>query len=74
MRSRTRSVSEVSERASRFLGLPAEFVALTTYGPPGGLKGTLGVVGPTRMQYAQIVGRLGAVARAASERMSEVSN
>ena len=48
-------------------------VALTTYGPAGGLKGTLGVVGPTRMQYGQIVGRLGAVARAASERMSEVS-
>lgn len=48
-------------------------VALTTYGPSGRLKGTLGVVGPTRMQYAQIVGRLGAVARAASERMGEIS-
>jgi len=48
-------------------------VALTTYGPSGHLKGTLGVVGPTRMQYAQIVGRLGAVARAASERMAEMS-
>jgi heat-inducible transcriptional repressor len=48
-------------------------VALTTYGPTGSLKGTLGVVGPTRMQYAQIVGRLGAVARAASERMADIS-
>ena len=48
-------------------------VALTTYGPSGRLKGTLGIVGPTRMQYAQIVGRLGAVARAASERMAEMS-
>ncbi|GAC1659229.1 MAG: heat-inducible transcriptional repressor HrcA [Candidatus Dormibacteraceae bacterium] len=48
-------------------------VALTTYGPPGRLKGTLGVVGPTRMQYAQIVGRLGAVARAATDRMAEIS-
>jgi heat-inducible transcriptional repressor len=48
-------------------------VALTTYGPSGQLKGTLGVVGPTRMQYAQIVGRLGAVARAASVRMAEIS-
>src|SRR4030081_3240439 len=47
--------------------------ALTTYGPSGRLKGTPGVVGPTRMQYAQIVGRLGAVARAASERMAEMS-
>jgi len=49
-------------------------VALTTYGPSGQLKGTLGIVGPTRMQYAQIVGRLGAVARAASERMAEISS
>lgn len=49
-------------------------VALTTYGPSGRLKGTLGVVGPTRMQYAQIVGRLGAVARAAGERMAEMSS
>jgi heat-inducible transcriptional repressor len=48
-------------------------VALTTYGPSGRLKGTLGVVGPTRMQYGQIVGRLGAVARAASNRMAEMS-
>jgi heat-inducible transcriptional repressor len=48
-------------------------VALTTYGPSGRLKGTLGVVGPTRMQYAQIVGRLGAVARAASDRMADMS-
>jgi heat-inducible transcriptional repressor len=48
-------------------------VALTTYGPAGRLPGTLGVVGPTRMQYAQIVGRLGAVARAASDRMAEMS-
>ena len=48
-------------------------VALTTYGPSGRLKGTLGVVGPTRMQYAQIVGRLGAVAKAASERMAEMT-
>jgi heat-inducible transcriptional repressor len=47
-------------------------VALTTYGPSGRLKGTLGVVGPTRMQYAQIVGRLGAVARAASDRMADM--
>jgi len=48
-------------------------VALTTYGPSGRLKGTLGVVGPTRMQYGQIVGRLGAVARAASDRLAEIS-
>lgn len=48
-------------------------VALTTYGPAGRLKGTLGVVGPTRMQYGQIVGRLGAIAKAASSRMTEMS-
>ena len=48
-------------------------MVLTTYGPSGRLKGTLGVVGPTRMQYGQIVGRLRAVARAASERMAELT-
>jgi heat-inducible transcriptional repressor len=46
-------------------------VILTTYGPSRQLKGVLGVVGPTRMDYGQTVGRLQAVARSASERMSE---
>ncbi|MDP9247300.1 MAG: heat-inducible transcriptional repressor HrcA [Candidatus Dormibacteraeota bacterium] len=46
-------------------------VVLTTYGPSRRLKGVLGVVGPTRMDYGQTVGRLQAVARHASERMSE---
>ena len=49
-------------------------VVLTTYGPSGRLKGTLGVVGPTRMQYGQIVARLGAVARAASQRLAEIAS
>ena len=49
-------------------------VVLTTYGPSGRIKGTLGVVGPTRMQYGQIIGRLRAVARLASDRMSELHN
>jgi heat-inducible transcriptional repressor len=49
-------------------------VVLTTYGPSGRIKGTLGVVGPTRMHYGQIIGRLRAVARAASERMAELHN
>src|SRR5919109_691922 len=46
-------------------------VVLTTYGPSKRLKGVLGVVGPTRMDYGQTVGRLQAVARRASERLSE---
>jgi heat-inducible transcriptional repressor len=46
-------------------------VVLTTYGPSRRLKGVLGVVGPTRMDYGQTVGRLQAVARRASERMLE---
>ncbi|MGH7861965.1 MAG: hypothetical protein ACRENM_00410, partial [Candidatus Dormibacteraceae bacterium] len=47
-------------------------VVLTTYGPSRRIKGVLGVVGPTRMDYGQIVGRLQAVARIASERMTEI--
>jgi len=48
-------------------------VVLTTYGPSNRIKGVLGAVGPTRMDYGQTVGRLRAVARRASERMSEVN-
>ncbi|MBO0706743.1 MAG: heat-inducible transcription repressor HrcA [Candidatus Dormibacteraeota bacterium] len=46
-------------------------VILTTYGPSRRLKGVLGVVGPTRMDYGATVGRLQTVARHASERMVE---
>ncbi|MDQ6772287.1 MAG: heat-inducible transcriptional repressor HrcA [Candidatus Dormibacteraeota bacterium] len=46
-------------------------VILTTYGPSQQVKGVLGVVGPTRMDYGATVGRLHAVARRASERMAE---
>ena len=46
-------------------------VILTTYGPSRRVKGVLGVVGPTRMDYGQIVGRLQSVAHLASERMAE---
>lgn len=48
-------------------------VMLTTYGPSTRIKGVLGVVGPTRMAYGQVVSRLRAVADAASLRMAEVS-
>jgi heat-inducible transcriptional repressor len=47
-------------------------VVLTTYGPTRRIRGVLGVLGPTRMDYGQVVARLQAVARRASERMSEV--
>ncbi|HXM55231.1 MAG TPA: heat-inducible transcriptional repressor HrcA [Candidatus Dormibacteraeota bacterium] len=47
-------------------------VVLTTYGPTRRIRGVLGVLGPTRMDYGQVVGRLQAVARWASERMGEV--
>jgi heat-inducible transcriptional repressor len=47
-------------------------VVLTTYGPSNRLKGVLGVIGPTRMEYSQTVARLQAVARGASERMAEL--
>jgi heat-inducible transcriptional repressor len=47
-------------------------VVLTTYGPTRRIRGVLGVVGPTRMDYGQVVGRLQTVARWASERMGDV--
>ncbi len=48
-------------------------IILTTYGPSRRLKGVLGVLGPTRMRYGQIVGRLQVAAHAASERMTELT-
>src|SRR5438067_3988940 len=47
-------------------------VLLTTYGPTSRLKGVLGVVGPTRMQYPQVVSRMQAIARAAGARLAEI--
>ncbi|MEP7106307.1 MAG: HrcA family transcriptional regulator, partial [Chloroflexota bacterium] len=47
-------------------------VILTPYGPSNRLKGVLGVVGPTRMEYGQVLGRLKVAAEAASSRMSEL--
>lgn len=47
-------------------------VVLTSYGPSNRVKGVLGVIGPTRMAYSQTVARLQAVAREASDRMSEL--
>ena len=47
-------------------------VILTTYGPTNRIKGVLGVVGPTRMKYGQVLGRLQVAAQAASDRMSEL--
>jgi heat-inducible transcriptional repressor len=46
-------------------------LVLTTYGPSRQLRGVLGVVGPTRMDYGQVVARLRTVAHRASERMAE---
>jgi len=43
---------------------------LTTYGPSHRMKGVLGVVGPTRMEYGQVLGRLKVAAEAASSRMT----
>jgi heat-inducible transcriptional repressor len=46
-------------------------VVLTTYGPSRRLRGVIGAIGPTRMEYGKVVGRLRAVARSASDRMVE---
>jgi heat-inducible transcriptional repressor len=46
-------------------------VVLTAYGPSRRLRGVVGAIGPTRMEYGKIVGRLRAVARSASERLVE---
>ncbi len=46
-------------------------LVLTTYGPTRRVRGVVGVIGPTRMAYGQVVGRLRSVAHQASERLAE---
>ena len=45
---------------------------LSTYGPSRQVKGVIGVLGPTRMDYGQTVARLQAVASRASERLLDL--
>ncbi|MHB8572561.1 MAG: heat-inducible transcriptional repressor HrcA [Candidatus Dormibacteria bacterium] len=44
-------------------------LVITTYGRPGELKGTLGVIGSTRMRYSEMVAATRYVARRAGEAM-----
>ena len=47
-------------------------IVLTHYGVPGEVQGTIGVFGPTRMQYERVVSSVNYVASVMSELLSEV--
>ncbi len=49
-------------------------LVLTTYRMAEKLRGTLGVVGPTRMRYGQVVARVRLVSQAASEALAKLSS
>ncbi len=49
-------------------------LVLTTYRMADRLRGTIGVVGPTRMRYGQVVARVRLVSQAASEALNALAN
>ena len=49
-------------------------LVLTTYRVADRLRGTIGVIGPTRMRYGQVVARVRLVSQAASEALAGLSN
>jgi heat-inducible transcriptional repressor len=55
-------------------GLRECSLVLTTYRMAERLQGTIGIVGPTRMRYGQVVARLRLVSRAASEALMALAH
>jgi heat-inducible transcriptional repressor len=49
-------------------------LVLTTYKMADRVRGTIGVIGPTRMQYGQVVARVRLVSQATSELLAQLAN
>ena len=55
-------------------GLQECSLVLTTYQMAGRLRGTVGIMGPTRMRYGQVVARLRLVSQATSEALMAMAS
>jgi heat-inducible transcriptional repressor len=55
-------------------GLQECSLVLTTYQMAGRFKGTVGIMGPTRMRYGQVVARLRLVSQATSEALMAMAS
>jgi heat-inducible transcriptional repressor len=69
-----KDVEIIIGRENTSSGLRECSLVLTTYQMAGRLRGTLGVIGPTRMRYGQVVARLRAVSQAASQALAGLPN
>lgn len=69
-----KEVEIIIGRENTSSGLRECSLVLTTYKMAGRIRGTIGVIGPTRMPYGQVVARLRLVSQAASAVLARLPN
>jgi heat-inducible transcriptional repressor len=69
-----KEVEIIIGRENTTSGLRECSLVLTTYKMAGRVLGTIGVIGPTRMPYGQVVARLRLVSQATSEVLARLAN
>lgn len=69
-----KDVEIIIGRENASSGLRECSLVLTTYKMADQIRGTIGVIGPTRMQYGQVVARVRLVSHATSEVLSHLGN
>jgi heat-inducible transcriptional repressor len=69
-----KDVEIIIGRENTSSGLQECSLVLTTYRMTDRVRGTIGVIGPTRMRYGQIVARVRLVSQAASEALAALAN
>lgn len=69
-----KDVEIIIGRENTSSGLRECSLVLTTYKMAEKIRGTIGVVGPTRMQYGQVVARLRLVSQSMSEALAHLEN
>ena len=69
-----KDVEIIIGRENTSSGLRECSLVLTTYKMADQIRGTIGVIGPTRMQYGQVVARVRLVSHATSEVLSHLGN
>ena len=69
-----KEVEIIIGRENTSSGLRECSLVLTTYKMAGRVRGTIGVIGPTRMPYGQVVARLRLVSQAASDVLARLPN
>jgi len=69
-----KDVEIVIGRENTSSGLRECSLVLTTYKMADRVRGTIGVIGPTRMHYGQVVARVRLVSHATSEVLAHLGN